>query len=435
MKKNFLILLLFILNPGSIALLQADPPDSPDLSQNKKTGSVSDPKKYSLTSIVEEALKQSPLLASIKSRVEEKRFLSRQAGVWPNPEGSFSGGQKKVESEEGSLYETSLSQTFLFPGKLRSRVLVAEADVELARLSQLEVELSLISETVRLAYDYEVNRRKKEFAQRRLERFDLVRAYLEGNIFASPQKKAERLIVEARLRKISAERLEIKASLLASLERLKLYLPIQGKLEIDIPWFAGNDLPDASHWQMQVNDHNPELATQRFLVDKARREKNLAAKEAWPDFESSIFYGRESAVETERIAGLGLSIPLPIFNRNRGTIQSLQMRIEAEEKLRDFKEREFVSRLGVLLAEIEASRQTLLKYPLSLMTDLEKDFKETEAEFRKGRMDFLLFIELENELADTYYRSLDAQRSLAEKLTALFALAGIKDLVSELPKF
>lgn len=421
MKKNILILILLILSQGNIPLRsQAGPPVE----------------KYSLASLVAQALNQSPLLDSFKSRVEEKLFLSRQAGAWPNPQGSFSAGQKSVESQDGSLYEASLSQTFLFPGKLRSRVRVADADVDLARLSQLEAELSLVSEAVRLAYDYEVNRRKKEFAQSRFERFDLVRAYLQGNVFASPQKKAERRIVEARLRRISAEKLEIEAALQTSLEKLKLYMSITGTAsEIEVPWFAGNPLPDALRWQTQLLEQNPELVSQRISVDRAREEKHLAAKEAWPDFESSIFYGRESAAETERTAGLGLSVPLPVFNRNRSAVQSLQMRIEAGQKLRDFKERELTSRLGILLAEIEAARQTLLQYPLSLAADWQKDFRETEVEFRKGRVDFLVFVELENELAETYYRALEAQRSMTEKLTALFALAGRKDLVAELPKF
>ncbi len=416
MRKNFLILISLILIFGNTFLW----------SQGK----------YSLASFVDQVLNQSPLLDSFKSRVNEKRFLSRQAGIWPNPEGSFSAGQKNVDSKSGPLYEMSLSQTFLFPGKLRSRILVAEADMELAKLSQLEAELFLIFETVRLAYDYEVNQRKKEFAQSRFQRFDLLRAYLEGNIFASPQKKAERRIVEARLREISAERFESEAAHQTSLEKLELYFPVKGKsFEIEVPWLNGNPMPEVFSWQTQALEGNPELSVQKMLIERARKEKDLAAREAWPDFESSLFYGRESAVETERTTGLGVSIPLPIFNRNQSAIKSLQKRIEAEEILRAFKERELASRLGILLAEIESARQTLLKYPLSLMTDLEKDFKESEAEFHKGRIDFLVFVELENELAETYYRALGAQKSLAEKLAALFALAGRKDIVAELSKF
>lgn len=431
MKKNFVILISLLLSYVNIPLWsQVDPP-----SPSAEADSISGPEKYSLASMVEQIL-ESPLLNSFKSRVEEKRALSRQAGIWPNPQGSFSVGQKSVDSVDGSIYEASLSQLLSLSGKLRSRVQVAEADAELAMFSQLEAEISLVSEAVRLAYDYEVNRKKVEFAQKRFERFDLVRAYLEGNIFASPQKKAERRIVQSRMREISAARIEAEAALQSSLERINLYFPAQSKaLEIDVPWLAGNPLVDAANWKIQVSQHNLELAAQKTLVDKSRKERTLAKREAWPDLEPSVFYGRESAGDTERTAGVGLSLPLPVFNRNQGTIQSFQKKIEAEEKFRDFKEREIASRLGILLTETEAARQTLLKYPLSLAADLEKDFKEAEAEFRKGRMDFLVFVELESELAETYYRALDAQRTLVEKLGALFALSGRKDLVAELSKF
>lgn len=163
MKKNLLILIALIFSCKNLPLRsQAGPPIQ----------------KYSLASLVDQVLDQSPLLDSFQSRLEEKRFLSGQSAAWPNPEGSFSVGQKNAESQDGSVYEAALSQTFLVPGKLKSRVLLADTDVELARISQLEAGLMLVSEAVRLAYDYEVNRKRKQFAQRRFERFDLVRAYL-----------------------------------------------------------------------------------------------------------------------------------------------------------------------------------------------------------------------------------------------------------------
>ncbi len=440
MKKTILTLIALILTTGPLRP-QSGPAGSSAAVQKSSGIKQSNPVKYPLASLVSQALEQNPLLESFKSRVEERQALARQTAVWPNPVGSFTAGRKSVESpdgssNDGSLYEVSLSQTFLMPGKLRARSAVADAEVKLAVLSQSEAEISLISEIVRLAYDCEINRRKMEFAQTRLKRFESVGEYLQGNVFVSPQRRAERRIVESHIKEIVTEKLESQTAFRSSLEKLMLYMPGHPEsLEIEVPQLSGGRSPDPAQWQNHALEHNPELAAQRALVERTRREKSAAAKESWPDIESSIFYGRESAADTERTSGLGLSVPLPVFNRNRGVIQSIVKRTEAEKKLQDFKERELASKMEILLLDTDSARQKILNYPLSLAGELEKEFKEVEAEFRKGRVDFLVFVEFESELAETYYRALDAQRSLAEKLAALFALAGRKDLADQLPNF
>ena len=417
MKNKHIILFLLLLSCGSPPL-------------GAESGN------YSIVDLVNRVLTQNDLVGSSKARIEEKRFLVGQSRVLPKPETSFTIGQKRAGELEGSLYEISISQTFPFPGKSRLRSLAASRDVELSDLSRLEAELSLVSESVRLAYAYEMNRKKKVFAEGRLHQFELVKAYLHGNVFASPQKIAERRIVEARLRDIDAERIEGEAALKASLERLRLYFPVQeNEPVIDVPWMKGSRPLEMPRLKEDARIHNPQLAAQKVLTDKARDEKALAAKEAWPDLGSSIFYGQETAGETERSAGLGISVPLPIFDRNKGNIQSLKMKIQAEESLLRFKERELISRLGELSAEVELYRRMALQYSPSVSEGLNKDLKETEAEFRKGRVDLLVYLELENEAAQTYYRSLDVQKSLAEKLAGLFALTGRKDVVQELQQF
>ena len=64
-----------------------------------------------------------------------------------------------------------------------------------------------------------------------------------------------------------------------------------------------------------------------------------------------------------------------------------------------------------------------------------EQIKEAETAFRKGQLDLLSFLELDNQTAETYYQMLDAQASLAEKLADLFSLAGQTDLHLQLNQF
>ncbi|MEK7288339.1 MAG: TolC family protein [Elusimicrobiota bacterium] len=393
--------------------------------------------KYTLASLVEMALKNSELVSAGKSGAEEARYLAIAAKAWPNPQGSFSWGKKTAAGLEGPLIESVLSQPFLFPGKLSLRGAISDLDAEMAGLKARQIEILLIAEVVRLAYEYAVNRQKQNFAEERRRRLDLVKSYLEGHAFVSPQKKAERRVVESRLRSLVAENLEIEAALKASLERLKLYVAWRETphFHIEVPWFKGERPLDSEVWQTNAQEQNPEFAGQKLLVARVQKEKKLARKEAWPDFEASAFWGRETADETERKAGLGLSLPLPLFNRNRGNILSLEKKLDAQEKLLRFQNKELLSRVRSLVAQIEASRQIIRQYPLSLIADLERDLKEGDDGFRKGQMDLLLFLELDNEIAETFHRAWEVQKLMADQLAELFVLSGQNNMVAGIEGF
>jgi outer membrane protein TolC len=266
---------------------------------------------YSLTAIIEQALARNEWALSFAERIQEKKFAADQARRWRNPELNFAAGRKEVASSDGSIIEASLAQPIFLPGKLQLRGKIAGADTEMAVLNRTKNEIALRHQVVRLAYRYSVDRQKSEFARQRRERFELIRSYLSGRPFASPQKKAERHLVENRLRELMVENLEIETSRKNSLERLKLYTPLDESTagSVEIPWLKGDNHLDRSQWETAGREKNPDLAAQRLELSRASQELALAKKERWPDFSLSVFYRRETANETEKASGAGIALP------------------------------------------------------------------------------------------------------------------------------
>lgn len=69
-----------------------------------------------------------------------------------------------------------------------------------------------------------------------------------------------------------------------------------------------------------VVEHNPEL----FNV-------SLARKERYPAFTAGPFFSQERAGDREQQAGIGVSLPLPLWNKNKGNIETAAARQKQAE--------------------------------------------------------------------------------------------------------
>ncbi len=438
MKNLSFINFVGVIFPLGAFILNASPLHAEPARPSNKAPAIASvsAKEYTLEDLIKQTLGRSEWILSFNARIEEMRFAANQSRRFQNPELNFSAGQKEVSSVNGSLMEMSLAQPFIFPGKRELRFGIADSDTELAKVNKSKAEIFLIYDVLRIAYQHAINHQKSEFALKRQERFELIKSYLAGRPFVTPQKKVERHVVESRLRKLITEGREIETALKDSLERLKLYVLLdENDPRIQAPWLKGTTALNENEWQTKVISNNFDLVAQRLLVNRASQERLLAQKEKWSDFSLSAFYGQESLGNTERTLGAGFVIPLPLLNLNTGNIQSRGKKHEAEKYLLDFQEREIKSRLRREMNEFEAARKNAALYPQSLLSDVQDQGKEAEDAFRRGQLDLLLFLEIDEQTAETYYRALDAQLALVDKLANLFFLSGENDLHVQLGKF
>ncbi len=385
-----------------------------------------------LESLVERALARSDQIVAQSARIEEKQEAATQAGAWQNPAFQIGAGAKLAPPTSGPVLQVGLSQLFFFPGKqsLRTQVLNFEKSLDEIRLK--EAELAITMDVLRLAYEVAINQRKAQFAENRRKRFELVKAYVAGHMFASPQQKTTSIIVQQKIRNISADEKQIQGALQATLQQLKFYTVDDNSPNIQVPWLQGQHAIDGVDWASKVAKGNFELAEQRVLLEQASAEKSLASKEVLPDLSLSAFYNQETAGPTERIFGLGLSLPIPSWNLNRSGIRSTEHKIKAEKYQLSLKERKVDALLQKLLAEITATQKIVIQYPENTIANLESELQTMEKEFRRNRVDFLLFLELDIQAAETVWRVLDAQLSYIDKLASLYFMGRDKNLLTDL---
>ncbi len=392
---------------------------------------------YSLAELVRRAIEQNEQIAAFKARAEQKHLEAQQAKAMPNPEAQFKIGRRKVDPKSGPINEVSVAQPILYPGKQALRAAVLENEAEEERVKERQAELAVALETVLAAYEYGMAQRKADAVAEKLRHFEAVRLYLSGRVFASPQKKAEVQIVESRLHNHTSVSYLATAEARAAFEKLNFLakLPIDTHPAIRLVWFTGRTPLDEEGLLARARSNNPSVLARELEVTGARKEADLAALEIMPDFSVSAFSQRGRAVETERNRGVGVGLTIPIFNLNKKGIAAANERVKAEESALSYDRRRLESELRRRFAEFDNARQLAARYPESRLHDMHKDFEEVEEEFRKGRVDLLIFLEVEEEYEETIEHALDAQLSLAASAVEIFALTGDADFLRQLESY
>ncbi len=389
---------------------------------------------YTIPQVVSMALKENPLLISESARVEEKRLAGSQSRNWSGPSVEVAAGQRKDESNSGSRFEAAISQPLPLSGKqgLRGRLLDLESESWKAQRAASEAMITL--NVVRLSFEYAINRRLANFVVMRQKRFSLIKSYMEGRVFPSPQKKAESRIVQNRMNTLLSAALQSQASYRASFEDLRVYAPMESGIypEINIPWYAGSKNLDASDGLEKALKNNPDLRLRELSVKSTEIEKALASKERWPDTALIASYEEGKATEKETNTGVGIGLEFPYWNGNRSGLKSLEKKKIAEQGLRDLQERQIKADLPRALIEFEAARSAVKEYPESLLNEIETNLRGSEEGFRKGQVDLLTFLELDDSSAETYRHILEAQMNYVTKATELLRLTGEQDILARL---
>ncbi|MEK7232512.1 MAG: TolC family protein [Elusimicrobiota bacterium] len=391
-------------------------------------------KKRTLAEFVGLAIQNTKLLGAQDARVEEKRLSAAQARAWPGFSAEFLLGRKSASDTNGPRYEFSAAQPLSLAGKPGLRGSLFDLESESWRVQRMGSEIFVTLTVAQGAYEYAANRRKATFAEKRRKRFEVIESYLSGRVFATPQRKVESRIVRNHLKNVAADAIQSEAGFKTSLEKLKVYMPLDSGAhpEIEVMWLSGTKEFDEKECVEKALANNPGLRVQRLAVQGAGLEKTLASREGLPDAALVASYEQSKAAETEKNYGLGLSLAFPSWNRNRSAIMSTEQRKLAEERQLGYEEQKLKAELSKALIEYEAARQTVLKYPQELMAELEIQLQDADEGFRKGQVDLLTFLELDDSASATFSRAYDAQVQLASKAAELLTMTADKDALTQL---
>lgn len=363
------------------------------------------------------AAQSNPALPVIRAHVSAARAAADEAAIPFNSNPQLALESQRRSPSAGAIqreWSAGISQSFEIAGQPRARREAAEAALGASRAEAAEAERRLRAEVER-AFVRVLSLQLRLAAERQAAQ--LVAS--AENLVHKRVAAGEDSRLDGNLAKVESERASNQAGQIA--ERLiearaglaaLLFLPpdalpeVTGDLALAPITYTLDELLTSAEGRpaLQALDH-------RVAAAKARTELERGA--AWPDVTLGVSVAGEGPRDArDKIAGVNLSLPLPLFRRNRAGIgRALAEHVQAQAE-REGGQRETMAQVRTLWAQLASLRERVRQLAETAQPALEENRRLSLAAYRQGEIGL-------PQLLIVQRQALDGQRDLLEARTEL----------------
>lgn len=375
----------------------------------------------SLAQAIDAAFTRNPDLAAVRQDLGIAEGERQQAGLMPNPELSW-----EVEDTRRSTQTTTvmLSQALELGGKRGARIDVAERGQDTARL-ELERQTNELRATVIQAFyaaaraqtAVELAEQSQQLAERGLRVADgRVRA---GQVSPIEATRAQVQLAETELQVRKARTLQADSQ--------RQLARVTGAAESELQRLTFADLAPqpapAAATLLALLNQAPAMRLAEAQIQQ--REASLGSERAQriPNLTVSVGsqYSRE---ERERINVVGLSMPLPLFDRNQGNVLAASRRADQARDLRNAVELDLRTQTRSALDQWSNTANEVKSFTQVILPAAQQAVDTATRGFEVGKFGFIYVLDAQRTLIDARSRYLEALATGTEAQVAIERIYG-----------
>ncbi|MGH9938976.1 MAG: TolC family protein [Blastocatellia bacterium] len=379
------------------------------------------------------ALASNAELAAARLEIDRGRARLRQAGLRPNPSVEFL-QQNGVFNSPG---ERGTSIGFALPlelaGQRGRRIDLARAELEASEAEVADRERRLVLE-VRATYAETLAALREREVTRDLHSLDVETARIvEARVAEGDAAPLELNLLRAEIDRLQARRALIEGRLQASTLRLKQIVGIPPDEPLQIRESLTAPLPPTASLDVAVEialRERPDLRFTRLSEEVAQAGYRLAKAQAAPQVTAFAQYSNVRGTfddtpigvltDRDRIFGFGVSVTLPILNRNQGAKAEARLAITQAQRRREFAESVVRAEVTAAYRRYEAAQASIQTYERGVIERSEKNVQTMRAAYQVGAFRV-------TELLAEQRRLVDMQREMTESLAERYrALAELR---------
>ena len=383
--------------------------------------------------LVNQALQRNPELNFFVAEIAAAKGAVRTARIIRNPELSTEFGYKNSRensggvSGDGAILALSFSQTFEYGGRIALRKAIANHELGLAELHLQQFRLTLAARVRSLSFAMTTAHERTKVVQEVASRTQALNDVLKQRPLAgiAPQLEAE--IISASLLTFQRQEREstlAEKTIAAELNQLcgrSANAPLRVYASPIV--FTSRSVPglvEAAHSNaFDIRIRQVELAQQGFKVALSKNER-------FPAIAVGPFYSLENAIDREQRVGLGVSLPLPLWDRNEGNIASSKARQQQAEASLVVAKREVERRVTQTAATLEAKRAEIEAWKAGAMAKLREATELADRNYRLGAVPLTTYVEIQKQYLEAISAFNDAQKDALDAAQTLEILTGQK---------
>lgn len=360
---------------------------------------------------LEWALLHSPELAAASHGVSAAAGLAQQAAAFPNPEleldaGEFggTGTRQGFDAAETSLL---LSQSVDLSGKRIQRHRLAQSQARLAGWEYEAKRLEVLTRT------------KKAFVEVLLAQGQLALSESQLVLAKDVHKAATERVKAGKVPPLEQTQAGVEVAIAQIARDRRAREMDSARKHLALSWgergpafnTADGDLDTVGNVPpletlLALLDNMPEVARGNEEMELAKGSLALAYAERLPDI--TIRAGMSRFEEDGTYAGtVGLSVPLPVFDRQAGGIASAKHQASRAEYDRRAVRRRATADLVEACGRLESTRAEALTTKAELLPGAQQAFDAAQTGFREGKYGHLEVLSAQRTLNETKTRYLD----------------------------
>jgi cobalt-zinc-cadmium efflux system outer membrane protein len=362
-----------------------------------------------------------PAIIEANARVDSACGQYVQAGLPFNPVLQYQSDEIGNDTSSG-IHTVNLSQQFVTANKLGLARQVQAQVVQKERARLQTTQLKVLTR-VRASFAAAL------VAQTRSDIANQIVELAEKSVTSvSELYEAEEVSkIEVLQAKVEAEQARIaseNAKTQLSANRRALAAAI-GTSELPSDVLVGDPAADLTDtpWEQLVSEiaaASPELAAAGSELERARWSLSLACAQITPNVTGQAGVGYDAATD-DTFAMIGVSVPLPIRNRNQGNIRSARANIVAASAAIDRTRLSLDGRLADAVGRYQIARQRYVRLHATVLPSAEETFDLSRKAFQAGETGYLQLLTTQRTLFNTQLSLLDA---LAQAKNAMADIDG-----------
>ncbi len=357
--------------------------------------------------------------------VDQAEGQLRQAGTRPNPELGIEvenfGGSGPYRGFDQAETTVEFSQTVELGGKRPARVGSARAELAAARARRTQARADL-------AYDLAIAYAEAEVAARKvgLAEVTLALAMEDARIataLVEAGREAEVRAIQARSA-VAAARADLDTAKVAADEALARLSAMSGAaapftslsgslLTLSPPATAGATIDVMTVPAVVVASAERDVAASRVQVERTR---------AAPDATVSVGARRYAGDDATALVA-GVSVPLPLFDQNRGGVSAAQAELRAAEARLDGVRGEAEADIRIGYRQIGVA-ESQVSAAFEVERAAEEVYRLTRIGYESGRLPLSEVVAARRALSEARLRTLDAQLNRVRAEAAIARLQG-----------
>lgn len=347
---------------------------------------VSSSQTLTIDQALETAFANNPDLAAAQREIGIAQGDRQQAGLIPNPELSWEAEDTRRNSRTTTVM---INQPIELGGKRGARIDVASRAQDAAGIELERKRNVLRADVIQAFYSSSTAQQRLLLSRQSLELAERGLRVAQGRIKSGKSSPVEGTRAEVQLSEVRLELRRAERDEASAYQRLAQVMgaPLPAFVSVGDPSRSMPTVPDSSLLLNRIGE-TAELRLAKLQIDQREASLGLEKAQRIPDLTVSIGSQYDER-ERERVNVVGLSMPIPLFNRNQGNVLAAARRTDQARDLRNASELRLRTEIQTTLDQWMTANTEVASFNQTILPAAQSAVDTATRGFEMGKFNFL----------------------------------------------